>query len=147
MYGRDCRHAASLETTVSETLNKHKCDFAVVPLVHPQYGSRDLSGQHSLQHLARPLTRSDKILPGADWSTVVVGRLSALIQLDSPVQYVRNNSQAQFHQEVAWAAHLGVPALLLPTPSVQPTNYAMNVLGALPLLQYVGVLLLLLLDC
>ena len=41
-----------------------------------------------------------------------------------------------FLQEVAWAAHLGVPAVLLPSPTENCINYSMVLTQALSLLHY-----------
>jgi hypothetical protein len=40
------------------------------------------------------------------------------------VSRVRTNSEAAMKQEVAWATHLGLPAILMPTPSYDCANYA-----------------------
>lgn len=58
------------------------------------------------------------------WTTEVVGRVSEWIDLDSPSEYVRINSKKVIRQELAWASHLGVPAVLLPPPTYYSNNYA-----------------------
>ena len=63
------------------------------------------------------------ILSSPDWTTHVVGRISEWINCDSPDAYARANSVAALRQEVAWACHLTLPALLFPTPRTTHTNY------------------------
>ena len=40
-----------------------------------------------------PTTRSDKVLTSAEWSSLIVAKLSPWIQLDSPSDVVRRNSE------------------------------------------------------
>eukprot|EP00160_Parvularia_atlantis_P001628 Unigene11307_Nuclearia_a/m.34547 Unigene11307_Nuclearia_a/g.34547 ORF Unigene11307_Nuclearia_a/g.34547 Unigene11307_Nuclearia_a/m.34547 type:complete len:633 (-) Unigene11307_Nuclearia_a:108-2006(-) len=132
VYGRDVRAVPALLAVVRETLSS-KYDFCVVPLVHPRH-ARDRLHHHDVRR-AMPLTRSDRVLPSAEWTTVVVGRLSRSIELDSPLLDVRRNSEKVFAEEIAWAAHLGVPALEFPAPTAEPVNYAMNLAAGVAVLQ------------
>jgi protein arginine N-methyltransferase 5 len=70
---------------------------------------------------------SDLVLDSSKWTTCVVGKLSPWLDLDSPNEHVRLASEKAFKEEVAWASHLGVPAVLAPTPSSESAcaNYAM----------------------
>uniref|UniRef100_A0A8V0XI89 Protein arginine N-methyltransferase 5 n=1 Tax=Gallus gallus TaxID=9031 RepID=A0A8V0XI89_CHICK len=60
-----------------------------------------------------PQTRSDLLLAGRDWNTLIVGKVSPWIRPDSPLEAVRRNSEAALQQELDFAAYLGVPAVLL----------------------------------
>jgi len=81
-------------------------DFVCVPIVHPRYKREPNSPQ-------RPgaFTRSDLLLPGSDWSSLVVGKLSPWIKVDSKCDRIRTNSQAALKQELAFALHLSLPAI------------------------------------
>ena len=60
-----------------------------------------------------PLTRSDLFLPSSDWGSLVVGRASYTINVDSKIQHVRHNSEARLLQELKYASHLGLPAVMV----------------------------------
>ena len=70
------------------------------------------------------MTRSDLVLNSQQWGQRVVGKISPWLQLDSPHTAIRRRSEEAFKQEIAWAAHLGLPAVLLPPPGPDATNYA-----------------------
>ena len=92
-------------------------DFVCVPIVHPRYEREMIlpAGRSS------PLTRSDLTLASSEWTTVVVGKLSPWLNLDSDVAHIRRNSEKVFFQEFSFALHLGLPAIL-----VLVTNECMN---------------------
>lgn len=46
-----------------------------------------------------------------DWNTLVVGKLSPHIYVDSTVPAVAKNSEEALHQELALATHLGLVAV------------------------------------
>lgn len=46
-----------------------------------------------------------------DWNTLVVGKLSPHINVDSKVSYIRENSEASLYQELLLASHLALPAI------------------------------------
>jgi type II protein arginine methyltransferase len=57
------------------------------------------------------------VLDSGGWSSTVVGKTSPWIDLDSPSEAVRRDSEAGLKQEIAWASHLGVPALSVRVPA------------------------------
>lgn len=62
------------------------------------------------------------------WTTSVVGKISPWIDLDSTCEASRCSSEQAFEQEVAWADHLSVSAIMTPTvPTLDSINYAANV--------------------
>jgi hypothetical protein len=65
-------------------------EFVSIPLVHPRY-KREFF--RILPERAGPLTRSDKVLSGSSWSTLVVAKLSPWIDLDSSDETTRKNSE------------------------------------------------------
>ena len=106
---------AALSTTCSPPLSP---TILVVPLAHPRYrrNHRRPSGE--------PMTRSDRLLSSAQWSRHIVGKISPWLQLDSPHERLRRQSEEAFKAEIAWAAHLGLSAVLLPPPAPGSANYA-----------------------
>ena len=65
-------------------------DFISAPIVHPRYKREFLQ---VLPKRPGPLTRSDKVLTGSDWCSLVVAKLSPWIDLDSTDETVRRNSE------------------------------------------------------
>ncbi|KAJ9578127.1 hypothetical protein L9F63_025012, partial [Diploptera punctata] len=57
-------------------------------------------------------TRSDLILAGSDWNNLIVGKLSPYINVDSEDPIVRKQSEEALNQELAYASHLGLPAIM-----------------------------------
>ena len=71
-----------------------------------------------------PLTRSDLFLPSSDWGSLVVGRTSQTIDVDSNISHIRENSEARLLQELRYASHLGLPAVMVTLTSPVHTNLA-----------------------
>ena len=75
-------------------------------------------------HRPGPLTRSDLFLPSSDWGSLVVGRTSYTIDVDSKINHVRSNSEARLLQELKYASHLGLPAVMVTLYGRNHTNLA-----------------------
>eukprot|EP01100_Stratorugosa_tubuloviscum_P003408 TRINITY_DN1821_c3_g1_i1.p1 TRINITY_DN1821_c3_g1~~TRINITY_DN1821_c3_g1_i1.p1 ORF type:complete len:645 (-),score=289.85 TRINITY_DN1821_c3_g1_i1:119-2053(-) len=100
-------------------------DFLAVPLAHPRYERRvGLPSNVIGSDTEEPFTRSDLLLNSAQWSSLIVGKTSPWIKLDSNNPIIRRHSLAALKQEFAWASHLNLPAILLPTPNINCINYA-----------------------
>jgi len=63
-------------------------------------------------------------LASSDWGSLVVGRISPTIDVDSPLPSVRANSEARLMQELKYASHLGLPAIMLQLYGTNHTNLA-----------------------
>uniref|UniRef100_A0A6B2L075 Protein arginine N-methyltransferase n=1 Tax=Arcella intermedia TaxID=1963864 RepID=A0A6B2L075_9EUKA len=102
-------------------------DYVVVPLVHAR-NERDVlrGGDRNV-----PLTRSDLLVPAHQWSTSVVGRISEWLDFDGVNERTILNSRLVLRQEIEWALHLSLSAVILPTPTWACTNYASCVLSSL----------------
>eukprot|EP00163_Fabomonas_tropica_P020056 TRINITY_DN3524_c0_g1_i1.p1 TRINITY_DN3524_c0_g1~~TRINITY_DN3524_c0_g1_i1.p1 ORF type:complete len:618 (+),score=110.21 TRINITY_DN3524_c0_g1_i1:228-2081(+) len=85
-------------------------DFLVVPLVHPRH-RRSVPAMPTV-----PFTRSDLLLNSGQWTSYVVGKTSPWLDFGSPNAQTRLQSEKVFEQELMWASHLSLPAVLLPTP-------------------------------
>ncbi|MBN3271848.1 ANM5 methyltransferase, partial [Polyodon spathula] len=93
-----------------------------MPIFHPRFGrefcdepARSRPGAHA---------RSDLLLSGRDWNTLIVGKLSHWIQADSEVKTIRKNSEAALVQELNFAAYLGLPAFMIPLRQENNANLA-----------------------
>ncbi|CAJ2674889.1 unnamed protein product [Trifolium pratense] len=101
-------------------------DFVVVPLISPTYRPSVVPqfGSFSLE-ASLPFAKSDLDPLPSLWNTHVVGQISEWIDLDSPDEKLRKNSETAFKQELAWASYLSLRACILPTPKGDTwTNYA-----------------------
>ncbi|DAZ97411.1 TPA: hypothetical protein N0F65_011295 [Lagenidium giganteum] len=108
---------ATLDEVYAEKMNA-----VIAPLFHPRFKRDD--HQVSDDRLG-PMSRSDLVLDSRGWTSSVIGGVSKWINLDSSCPRVRLAAEKVFKQEIAWASHLSVPAVLLPTPSAQKcSNYA-----------------------
>ena len=56
------------------------------------------------------------MLDSRGWTSSVVGGVSKWIHLDAACAAQRASAEKVFKQEIAWATHLSVPAVLLPAP-------------------------------
>lgn len=89
-------------------------DFLIAPLVHPRYRRRP-TRQLPNGQLAAPFTRSDLLLNSTRWSSQIVGRASPWIDCDSRNAPLAADSCAALQQELEWAAHLTLQAVVLPS--------------------------------
>ena len=101
-----------------------QAQFLVTPIVHPRYRRLVVLQSATQPRRSEPLTRSDLLLHSGQWGQQILGKLSPWLQLDSPHDTVRKSAEAAFRQEVQFAAHLALHALLLPAPSERCVNYA-----------------------
>ncbi|XP_049813018.1 protein arginine N-methyltransferase 5 isoform X1 [Schistocerca nitens] len=101
-------------------------DFACLPIVHPRFKREFLHGKS--KDRTGPFTRSDLILSSsanlffADWNNMIVGKLSPYIDVDSPDDTYRKQSEETLAQELAYAAHLGLPAIMFTLRSANNVN-------------------------
>lgn len=110
------------------------CDFVLAPLAHPRYERIGLradasasppmpaKGDQSFPEpppIVRdePLTRSDLELSSGVWMAGVVAKLSPWIRPDCPHPTLRAASEAAFAEEVAFASHMSLRALIVPAPN------------------------------
>ncbi len=103
-------------------------DFIVAPLTNPEYRpSRGGGGAGKEGGGAPPppFAGSDLVLSPSQWSSHVVGKMSAWMDLDSTQAVARKDAETTLKQEVSWATHLSLQACLLPTPRpLDCANYA-----------------------
>ncbi|GMH32226.1 hypothetical protein BSKO_00060 [Bryopsis sp. KO-2023] len=93
-------------------------DFVIAPLVHPRYRRpKHAASSNSVQTQA--FTRSDLLLTSGQWSGQVVGSISPWICPDSTTKSVREDSCFALKQELDWALHLGLQAVVLSGRAVQ----------------------------
>ena len=63
------------------------------------------------------------VLNSQTWTRNVVGMISEWIDLDNPSPELRKKSEAIVKQEFQWASHLGLQAVIFPTPAVISPNF------------------------
>ncbi|XP_072357647.1 protein arginine N-methyltransferase 5 [Scyliorhinus torazame] len=100
-----------------------------MPIFNPRF-KREF-GESPAKDRPGALTRSDLLLSGRDWNTLIVGKLSPWIQADSEDEQVRTNSEEALMQELNFAAYLGVPAFLIPLRQSNNSNLARLLLNHL----------------
>eukprot|EP01121_Diplochlamys_sp_Union-15-3_P004431 TRINITY_DN1457_c0_g1_i1.p1 TRINITY_DN1457_c0_g1~~TRINITY_DN1457_c0_g1_i1.p1 ORF type:complete len:617 (+),score=84.84 TRINITY_DN1457_c0_g1_i1:91-1941(+) len=113
-----------LSNAVHELTDK-QLDFICVPLAHPRFERRltKVSGNTLSRQL--PFTRSDVLLGSNHWSTVIVGMISPWISFDdSDLQVNLSNNRLALDEEISWAKHLSLSAILIPKPSWNCAAYA-----------------------
>lgn len=95
-------------------------DFVSVPLVHPR-NRRDSAASGVSAAREGAFTRSDLLMPSTKWTRSVVGKLSPwlwpAIESSGPngeICPARRNAEDALRQELAWASHLSLPAVLFP---------------------------------
>ncbi|CAO3683062.1 unnamed protein product [Umbelopsis vinacea] len=130
-------------------------DFVVVPIANENYRRVLFESPGSKQDMDEwraglPLTPNDLILKTVDtyarqfgnWAGVSTGVFSDWIDLESNVDRVRINSELALKQEATWAAHLGLPSVLMPVlPSSTISNFARVMCGVASILPYAQVLI------
>lgn len=110
--------AEQLELTLSGGF-----DFLVAPLTHPRYRRRP-TGVLPPGQLRPPFARADVLLTTGQWSSQVVGKVSPWVAPDAAEPGLRLDSEAALQQELAWAAHLSLQAVVL--PALSPVDGSAN---------------------
>ncbi|XP_077088913.1 protein arginine N-methyltransferase 5 [Siphateles boraxobius] len=119
--GRDLSCVPEVADTLA-AVAKLGFDFLCMPLFHPRFRREfELDPAKS-----RPgaQTRSDLLLCGRDWNTLIVGKLSSWIETDSELTTERRNSEAAVVQELNFCAYLGLPAFMIPLRGPHYANLA-----------------------
>ncbi|XP_071091635.1 protein arginine N-methyltransferase 5-like isoform X2 [Haliotis cracherodii] len=119
--GRDFHCVPDINTAL-DTACKSGFDFVCLPLVNPRYRREFMNGP--AKNRPGALTRSDMVVSSQDWSSLIVGKVSPWLQNDSKIDTVRKNSDAALRQELKYAAHLGMPAIMVPLKSRSILNLA-----------------------
>ncbi|RHY42291.1 hypothetical protein DYB38_000119, partial [Aphanomyces astaci] len=93
-------------------LYEERITLVAAPLFHPRF-RRDANGVSDARN--GPQTRSDLVLDSRGWTSSVIGNVSKWIDLDSSCDHVRWTAEAVFKQELAWASHLSLTAVVTPS--------------------------------
>eukprot|EP01116_Phalansterium_solitarium_P004759 TRINITY_DN1586_c0_g1_i1.p1 TRINITY_DN1586_c0_g1~~TRINITY_DN1586_c0_g1_i1.p1 ORF type:complete len:625 (+),score=223.40 TRINITY_DN1586_c0_g1_i1:84-1958(+) len=95
-------------------------DFIMVPISRSGSEKEKSDNPSSFE----PFTHPDMLLNSSQWSSSVVGKVSATAAaLDSADASVRRAASERLQQEVGWASHLSLPAILMPPPGPRSANY------------------------
>ncbi|XP_052284761.1 protein arginine N-methyltransferase 5-like isoform X2 [Dreissena polymorpha] len=108
-----------------DTACKAGFDYVCLPIVNPRFRREKIQGPAC----SRPgaLTRSDLCMTSSDWGSLVVGKTSPWLELDSKVEHIRKNSELALKEELTYASHLGLPAILIPLKTGQIVNLARTI--------------------
>uniref|UniRef100_A0A4W6CT68 Protein arginine N-methyltransferase 5 n=1 Tax=Lates calcarifer TaxID=8187 RepID=A0A4W6CT68_LATCA len=119
--GRDLNCVPEVADTLA-AVAKLGFDFLCMPLFHPRF-RREFELEPAK---SRPgaQTRSDLLLCGRDWNTLIVGKLSPWIDADSEIETERRNSEAALAQELNFSAYLGLPVFMIPLRGPNNANLA-----------------------
>ena len=120
IFGKREHDILNIRSTLSSA-EELKVDFVVIPLFHPRL-RRDLSGISNSRE--GPITMSDRELDSKTWISNVVGEISGWIDCDNPDPTIQKTSERALRQEFAWAAHLGLQALVFQMPCLRSPNFA-----------------------
>jgi len=100
---------------------KSNCiDFLVTPLSLREPNQLRLLGAVASRH---SFAQSSDLLNCSKWNSSIIGKISSH-QLDSEDIKTRKISEQLILQEMSWATHLSLPAVLLPPPSIACANYS-----------------------
>uniref|UniRef100_A0A3Q2PPR1 Protein arginine N-methyltransferase 5 n=1 Tax=Fundulus heteroclitus TaxID=8078 RepID=A0A3Q2PPR1_FUNHE len=124
--GRDLNCVPEIADTLA-AVAKLGFDFLCMPLFHPRF--RRESELDPAKSRAGAQTRSDLLLCGRDWNTLIVGKLSQWIDADSEIETERRNSEAALAQELNFSAYLGLPVFMLPMKGPNNANLARMLLN------------------
>uniref|UniRef100_A0A8C2I0P0 Protein arginine N-methyltransferase 5 n=1 Tax=Cyprinus carpio TaxID=7962 RepID=A0A8C2I0P0_CYPCA len=119
--GRDLSCVPEVADTLA-AVAKLGFDFLCMPLFHPRFRRE----YELVPAKSRPgaQTRSDLLLCGRDWNTLIVGKLSPWIETDSELTTERRNSEEALVQELNFCAYLGLPAFMIPLRGPHCANLA-----------------------
>lgn len=119
--GLDLVSVPDLHESIMSATN-YGYQFVSLPFIHPRYHRELIWGKAKDREL--PITRSDLVLASQDWNRLVVGKFSDYLEVDCEIEHVRKNSEAILQQELDFASHLSLPAVLLRLTSGNNTNLA-----------------------
>ncbi|CAH2294501.1 arginine N-methyltransferase 5 isoform X1 [Pelobates cultripes] len=119
--GRDLSCVPEVADTLG-AVAKQGFDFLCMPIFHPRFKREFYHEPAKLR--PGPQTRSDLLLSGRDWNTLIVGKLSEWIKADTEVSRIRRNSEMALLQELNFSAYLGLPAFLIPIKQQENSNLA-----------------------
>ncbi|CAG9313962.1 PRMT5 [Blepharisma stoltei] len=115
--GKETNYPANIQQELQKAVNE-SFDFLRVPLSHPRYS------QHPDIKRNNAFTRSDFCLPSDQWNNCIQGKCNPNINPDSSCPKLREKWEKEMGRQIDWAVHLGVNAIVLPTPQLHCTNFA-----------------------
>ncbi|CAG9865400.1 unnamed protein product [Phyllotreta striolata] len=95
-----------IKQSVDKTL-EYGYHFVVTQLTHPNY-TRDADDDDPA-----PIGRTDRVLKSSEWGRLIVAQINSKVDLDSEVEHIGRKSRVILEREFGFAAHLGVPAVMI----------------------------------
>lgn len=103
----------------------NRCDFACLPIVKPALaeGTTSTEGM-SVREVGKAsvLSAATVVLSGNLPEINVAGVLSSWLDMDSTADDLRLMSESAYSEQVAYAAHLGLPAIIMPSCGMKTVN-------------------------
>ncbi|RZF46140.1 hypothetical protein LSTR_LSTR013098 [Laodelphax striatellus] len=124
----DYPSVSCLKTTFDEA-SKNGFAYICAPLAHSLFRREFFHGKS--KNRKGPFTRSDLCLSSfEDWAAVI-GKISPYINCDTSNEYNRKTSEATLKQELSYACHLSLPAVIIPVNGPNVTNLSRVILSKL----------------
>ncbi|KAJ3292031.1 hypothetical protein HK104_005609 [Borealophlyctis nickersoniae] len=100
-----------------------------------------------VQLVETAFSRSHLQLSNAAWAGYIVGGISPWVQLDSDDHAVRESAELLVKQQIQWAAHMGLSAIVFTCPAEGPiVNFARLVNQTLSMVAYTQIVIRVMLD-
>lgn len=93
--------------------------FIVTNLAHPM-NCRDLTDKEPTKIIGR----TDRVLQSVDWSKLIVGKISRAYEVDNEIEHIRESEKLLLKQELGFASHLVLPAIMIKLQQGQNRNLA-----------------------
>ena len=119
--GIDVDFESDLECTV-ENACEEGYDFVCIPIVNPEKRVSFLKSDTG-QHIGDN-SKPEFMLKSQDWSSLVVGKLSSWLSLESKCDAEQAIAEEAAYEELNFSAYLGLPAVLMSLQSLECSNLA-----------------------
>jgi protein arginine N-methyltransferase 5 len=91
IVGVEVDHVVDLSKEI-DLVSDEAFDFIVAPLVHPSNERMLVRSDPNFVSQNLPFTRTDMIMSGQDWRSMVIGRVSTWIRPESTSARIRENA-------------------------------------------------------
>ncbi|KAI6647232.1 Protein arginine N-methyltransferase 5-like [Oopsacas minuta] len=127
--GRDYFYTSHLYDALSESAGQG-FDFICVNMAGPRYVRGGVC-DNTADKREEPMSRSDLTLSTNDWNQLIVGKISSWINLEHSSKKVRESHEKAFYEELSYATHLSIPAVLVELNSSDCENLSSSLVAYL----------------